>query len=197
MSWDNQYMSITPLRVHSHYSLLKALPQLPDLIRRAKEYNYSSLALTDYNNMYGAIEFYKECKNVGIKPILGVETYIRDEEGQKYNLVLLAKNEPGYKSLMKIISLISLESDEPALTDKILIKEAKDLIILSGGPWGDISKLLIHNESRALDRVKFYQSVVSEDDFYLEVTPHLFMDYGKEMRQKTIDFAKKNKIKIG
>ena len=66
----------THLHTHSHYSLLSALPKIPDLVARAKEEGMATLALTDNGNLYGAIEFYKECKKEGIKPIIGVDTYV-------------------------------------------------------------------------------------------------------------------------
>jgi DNA polymerase-3 subunit alpha len=102
--------SFVPLHVHSHYSLLKALPKIPYLVERAKAEGLEALALTDIDNMYGAIEFYKECKAAGIKPIIGVDASI--EDGKR--LILLAENEVGYKNLLQLVTKSHLESESCA-----------------------------------------------------------------------------------
>ena len=100
------------LHVHSHYSLLEALPQINDLVKAAKDDGQDALALTDNGNMYAAVEFYKACKKKEIKPILGVDAYVAprtrfDKEHRiddhTSRLVLLAKNEQGYRKLYVII----------------------------------------------------------------------------------------------
>src|SRR3989338_6471804 len=102
----------THLHTHSHYSLLDGLAKIDDLVSRTKELGMDSLAITDHGNVYGAVEFYKKAKAAGIKPILGVEAYIapgdhRDKTpaiGEKYyHLILLCKNNAGWKNLLKLI----------------------------------------------------------------------------------------------
>ena len=190
-------MSFIPLRNHSHYSLLKALPKIDELILAAKEQGCSHLSLTDYGNMYGAIEFYQACKKHKIKPIIGVEFTLQNLGQEKTSLVAIAHSIKGYKNLMKIISIISVDNPEdPRLTDKVLSENAEGLLLLSGGPWGDVSLLLLRDEALATSRINWYRSLVGVDDFYLEVTPHTFMDHGVELRSKTIAYAKKNKIPL-
>src|SRR3989344_7278962 len=101
------------LHTHSHFSLLNALPKIKDLVKAAKENNMPALALTDAGNMYGAIEFYKECKKQEIKPIIGVDFYVASRgrldkqsgiDSRRFRLVLLAKNEAGYKNLIKLVT---------------------------------------------------------------------------------------------
>ena len=89
------------LHVHSHYSLLKALPKIPDLVARAKEEGCEAFALTDIDNLYGAIEFYKECKSQGIKPIIGLDASVESRSRQ----ILLAENLEGYRNLLKLVTL--------------------------------------------------------------------------------------------
>ncbi|MDI9354789.1 MAG: PHP domain-containing protein [Cyanobium sp. MAG06] len=101
-------MSFTPLRNHTHYSLLRALPEIKQLIKKAVAHNHTAIAITDKNNMYGAIEFYKECKKNNIKPILGVELTIKSQNID-YAIVMLAKNYNSYKNMMRIVSAANIK----------------------------------------------------------------------------------------
>jgi len=181
----------THLRVHSHYSLLSALPKIDQIIKRAKDLGMTAVALTDYNNMYGTIEFYSKCKKEGLKSIIGVEFSMYYNE-RRFKLVILAKNLQGYKNLMRLTSIVNMENPvDPTLTMDILEQYKDGLIVLSGGPWGDISTLLTVNEEEAALRLQKYKSLFGED-FYLEVTPHTHMDRGEEIRKKTIALAEKH-----
>lgn len=149
-----------------------------------------SLALTDYSNMYGSIEFYRACQDKGVKPILGVEFSVPYND-RVFKLVLLAKNLLGYKNLMRLTSVANLDNPENPILPFEKLKEFKEgLIILSGGPWGELSNLLVIDESLAEKRYQEYLSLFGEN-FYLELSPHTYMDHGNEMRTKTISFAKK------
>ncbi|OHA91971.1 MAG: hypothetical protein A3J09_00495 [Candidatus Zambryskibacteria bacterium RIFCSPLOWO2_02_FULL_51_21] len=130
------------LRVHSHYSLLEALPKIPDLVKKAKRCGMETLALTDSGNLYGAIEFYKECKENGIKPIIGVDFYVairtrHDKEArvdnQRSRLVLLAENETGYKNLLKLVTASYLEGFyyKPRIDKELLEKYNEGLIAIA------------------------------------------------------------------
>jgi len=132
----------THLRVHSHYSLLEAIPKIPELVKRAKKLGMESLALTDSGNLYGAIEFYKECVDEGIKPIIGVDFYVatrtrHDKEArvdnQRTRLVLLAENEAGYKNLLKLVTASYLEGFyyKPRIDRELLEKYNDGLIAIA------------------------------------------------------------------
>lgn len=106
------------LHVHTEYSLLDGLAKIDDLILKAKNDGMEAIAITDHGAMYGVIEFYKKCKENGIRPIIGVEMYIAPRkmtdrtpriDTSPYHLTLLAKNEEGYKNLMKLVTLAHLE----------------------------------------------------------------------------------------
>ena len=141
------------LHVHSHYSLLDGLSKIPDLVKKAKEFGMPALALTDHGAMYGAIEFYKACKKNGIKPIIGVEAYIANRtrfdkepgtDTKRYHLTLLAKNNLGYKNLMKMVSLANLEGFyyKPRMDKDLLKQYGAGIICLSGCPGGEFIQLL-------------------------------------------------------
>ncbi len=174
------------LRNHSHYSLLKALPKISDLVKEAKRMGMPAVALTDYSNMYGVIEFYSTCKKENIKPIVGAELDIHYKE-RRFKIVLIAKDFDGYKNLMRIISFANIENPlAPTVTDDLLRLYNKGLIVLSGGIWGDISNLLIINKSEALDRLLFYKEIFSEN-YYLEINPQEQQELTHEdMRSSTI-----------
>src|SRR5262249_30690847 len=106
-----------PLHVHSHYSLLKALPKIPALVAAAKDAGCEVLALTDIDNMYGAIEFYAECKKSGIKPIIGLDANIGDGK----RTLLYAKNYEGYKNLIALVTKSHMtEAVGTPITDDML-----------------------------------------------------------------------------
>ncbi len=193
----------THLRTHSHYSLLSALPKIDALVSAAKADGQTALALTDYGNMYGAIEFYKECTKKGIKPILGAEVYIapRDlvhkEHGTDdrcFHLVLLAENIEGYKNLMEIISFGQIEGlfEKPRITKEILKKHHSGIIALSGGLEGDIGHMLKQGDiSRAEALVREYVDIFGKDNFFLELSHRPKSEYGDVVFKQTEVLASK------
>ncbi|MDE1924587.1 MAG: DNA polymerase III subunit alpha [Patescibacteria group bacterium] len=118
------------LHVHSHYTLLGALPKIPDLVKKAQEFGCTALALTDKDNLYGAIEFYKECKAAGLKPIIGLDASV---DGNK-RLLLYAQNLEGYKNLLALVTKSHMQADEKPLVTKEMLAEHRDgLIMLDPG----------------------------------------------------------------
>jgi len=131
------------LQTHSHYSLLEALPKIPDLIKKAGLAGMNTLALTDSGNLYGAIEFYKECLDREIKPIIGVDFYVayrsrHDKEArvdtENSRLVLLAENNLGYQNLLKLVTDSYLEGFyyKPRIDKELLEKYHDGLIAIAG-----------------------------------------------------------------
>jgi DNA polymerase-3 subunit alpha len=118
------------LSAHSHYSLLDGLSQIDDLVKQAAFYGMPALALTDRNNLYGAMEFYKAAKKAGVKPILGVDAD-SDIAGSNNHIVFLAENEKGYKNLLKLISKAQLsDQTNPRVSSKIIAEHGAGLIAL-------------------------------------------------------------------
>src|SRR5690606_29987895 len=154
-----------------------------DLARRAAELGMSAIALTDHGVMYGAVAFYKACKERGIKPILGCELYLttgslRDRGARKdqpiYHLIVLARNEQGYRNLMKLCSIAQLEGFhyKPRIDLDALRDHAEGLVCLSSCLAGEVSQHLLHDRhDEAKQAAERYRSIFG-DDFYLEIQDH-------------------------
>jgi DNA polymerase-3 subunit alpha len=185
------------LRTHSHYSILKSLPQIKQLVKKASELKMPALALTDYNNMYGAIEFYKACKDKNIKPILGAEIDFRTENNlkKKYKLVFLAKSEIGYKSLMRLVSIAQIKDRlDPHVNLKMLrenFNKDSGIVVLSGAQDGEISDALARGDFDTAKKIlENIENIFGENSFYLELSPQNNFDYAEEIKENTIKFVK-------
>lgn len=174
-------MGFVHLHVHSVYSLLDGAAPIKKLVARAKELGMDSLAITDHGAMYGVIDFYKECKNQGIKPIIGMEAYVApgslyDREGvREYaHLILLSKNETGYRNLIKLSSIAFVDGFyyKPRIDYDILGQYSEGLICLSACIAGDIPHSLLEgNVKRAYDIARKLKAMFG-DDFYIELQNH-------------------------
>lgn len=174
----------THLHLHTQFSLLDGACRLGELVSRAKELGMTSLAITDHGNMYGAVDFYRECKKQGIKPIIGCEVYVAprtrfDKEKTldgKYNhLILLVKNEIGYKNLIKMVSQSYTEGFyfKPRIDHDLLEKYSEGLVCLSACIAGEVPQLLLKKEyQEAKETALWYKSVFGEGNYYLEVQNH-------------------------
>ncbi|KKP96302.1 MAG: polymerase III alpha subunit protein [Candidatus Levybacteria bacterium GW2011_GWA2_36_13] len=196
------------LHNHSEYSLLDGLSKIDLMIKRTKELGMSSLAITDHGNMHGAIKFYKACKEAEIKPIIGSEIYIskrtrHDKEAgidtESNHLILLAKNEAGYKNLMKIISVSNLEGYyyKPRSDIELLREYHEGLICLSSCVKGYISEpLLSGQEETAKKRAKLLSEIFGENHFYLEIQKHLNVKDQDRLNEKLIALSKETGIPL-
>lgn len=196
------------LHNHSEYSLLDGLSKIDLMIKRAKELGMSSLAITDHGNMYGAIKFYKACKEAEIKPIIGSEIYIskrtrHDKEAgidtESNHLILLAKNEVGYKNLMKIISVSNLEGYyyKPRSDIELLKEYHEGLICLSSCVKGYVSEpLLSGQDETAKKRAQALLEIFGENHFYLEIQKHLNVKDQDRLNEKLIALSKETGIPL-
>ena len=169
------------LHVHTEYSLLDGSNRIKDLIQRVKELGMNSVAITDHGVMYGVVEFYKEALKNGIKPILGCEIYTAKRNMQDKqpgldsdygHLVLLAKNQTGYKNLMKIVSLGFTEGFyyKPRVDYQTLEKYSEGIIALSACLSGDIPAAILNNDyERAAELANRLNTIFGQDNFYLEL----------------------------
>jgi DNA polymerase-3 subunit alpha len=155
----------------------------------------TSLAITDYSNMYGAIEFYKSCKDKKINPIVGVEFSLFYNE-RRFTIVLLAKNFTGYKNLMRLTSLANVDDPHnPILKDTDLIQYSDGLIALSGGYDGDVNNLLIIDKKDAQKRCDFYKKIFGED-YYIEINPQLSLENATKIREESISYAREHGLPL-
>lgn len=173
------------LHVHSEYSLLDGLSNISSMLKFVKENGMDSLAITDHGAMYGAIDFYKEAKKQEVKPIIGIEAYMtagemkdRAEKGrtQNFHLLLLAKDNEGYRNLMRLTSLAHLEGYyyRPRFDRKTLVKYSKGLICTSACPLGEVGQALIQDDYKLAKRtVKWFLDIFGKD-YYLEIQRHSF-----------------------
>jgi DNA polymerase-3 subunit alpha len=170
------------LHVHSHYSLLDGACRIEDLAARAKEFHMPALALTDHGNLFGAVEFFKECVKAGVKPIIGYESYVapksrldRDAAGISdagHHLTLLAESISGYKNLLKLSSIAYIDGFyyRPRIDKELLVVYPKGIIAMSGCLSGEIPTLLLgghRDKARAV--AGFYREIFGKGGFFLEI----------------------------
>lgn len=176
-------MSFTHLHVHSEFSLLDGAIRVPDLCEKVATLGQTSVAITDHGWVASAVKFASEAKDAGIKPIIGMETYLATNGemgspaksgGDNYHLTLLAKNAEGYKNLMRLTSLGHIEglSYKPRIDRRLLAQHAKGIIVLSGCIGAEIPQTIIERgEQAGLKLAREYQRTFG-DDFYIEVMHH-------------------------
>ncbi len=196
------------LHTHSHYSLLNALPHLDELVKTAKDLGMSALALTDAGNMYGTIEFYQTCKKNKIKPIIGVDFYVasrtrNDKQGgidnRRTRLVLLAKNEVGYKNLIKLVTDSYFEGFyyKPRIDRELIQKYSEGLICIMPHFSGEVSYALKNGDKeKAVASIDWFKKIFGADNFFLEITHHPEIEGQIELKEKIIKIAKETKTPL-
>ncbi len=194
------------LHTHSHYSLLDGLSKIEQIVERVKEFGMDTIALTDHGNLYGAIEFYKKAKAGGIKPILGMETYVapRDrfskEPGEKYyHLVLLAENETGWKNLIKLSSAACLEGYyyKPRVDKDLLRQHHEGLIALSACIGGEVNTALLLGKKEEAKRLALeYQEIFGTGNFFLEIQTHPNLPDAITVRERAIALSHETGIPL-
>ena len=171
------------IHLHTEYSLLDGMSKIGDLFEHVKEQGMDSVAITDHGVMYGAIEFYQKAQKHEVKPLLGMEAYTtnvpldsKPERGKfkNFHLLLLAKNNVGYKNLMKLTSIGQVDGYyyRPRITREILAKHSEGIICTSACPAGELASALIEDDwKKAKETAQWFVDVFG-DDYYLEVQRH-------------------------
>ncbi len=197
--------SFVHLHCHSHYSLLDGASKLPALVQRAKGLGMEALALTDHGNLYGAVEFLREAKEVGLKPIIGLEAYVapghRSERAgggasgkeTSFHLTLLARTGEGVRNLLRLSSLSFLEGFyyKPRIDKAILQQHAAGLICLSGCVASEFSDHLLHGKRPEAEALcAWYQKVFGPENFYVEIQDN-GVQIQRDHAQEAIDLAQR------
>ncbi|MBR2957377.1 MAG: DNA polymerase III subunit alpha, partial [Clostridia bacterium] len=174
----------THLHLHTEYSLLDGACRIRPLVAAAKELGQTSLAITDHGSLFGAIDFYKEAKKQGIKPIIGCEVYVAARtrfdkvhgiDSERYHLVLLAENDTGYRNLIKIVSDAWTQGfyTKPRVDKELLEKYHEGIIALSACLAGEIPQALLKNDyEQAVKTALWYKETFGENNFFIEIQNH-------------------------
>ena len=198
------------LHVHTEYSLLDGAIRTKQLAKKIASWfpdendPARSVAITDHGVLYGAVEFYESCKSQGVKPILGCETYVapsgmRSRDDKRYNhLLLLAENMTGWHNLVKLISIANTEGFyyKPRIDHELLSQYSKGIIASSACLAGEIPQyILTGNFDKAVECAENYQSIMGENNFFLEIMPNSLAEQ-KKVNQAIIEISRKTGIPI-
>jgi DNA polymerase III subunit alpha len=207
--------SFTHLHVHTEFSMLDGAARLDELVAKAVADGMPAIGMTDHGNMYGTLDFYKECNKQGIKPIIGTEAYMAhdhrserptrrgrlddsggDTEGGKklyYHLTLLAENQTGYKNLIQLSSLAFMEGYyyKPRMDWELLDKYSDGLIATTGCLGGHVLQSLLNGDEKgAIDKAARLQDIFGRDNLFVELQDH-GLAAQRETNPKLIEIAKK------
>ena len=203
--------SFAHLHVHTEYSMLDGAARVADLVAEVARQEMPAIAMTDHGNVFGAFDFYKQAKKVGVKPIIGIEAYVAPESrfekkrvkwadggqddvsggGAYTHMTILAENNEGLSNLFKLSSLASLEGYyyKPRMDRELLTKYAKGLIATTGCPGGEIqTRLRMGAFKEAMAAASDYRDIFGAENFYLEI-----MDHGIEIESR----VKADLLKLG
>jgi DNA polymerase III subunit alpha len=197
------------LHNHTQYSLLDGACRVDDILKTAVAMKMPALAITDHGNLFGAIDFYRQARKLKIKPIIGIETYVAPESRHKktglkgftesgFHLLLLAKNETGYKNLIKLSSIAYLEGfyHKPRIDKEILRQYADGLIACSACLHGEVAKNILNGRFDDAERVtKEYLDIFGKDNFYLEIQDHGIPEDAR-VKAAVIDIARRLEVRL-
>jgi DNA polymerase-3 subunit alpha len=188
------------LHCHTHYSLLDGANRIPELVQRVKDLSMNAVAMTDHGNLYGAIEFYQECRAADLNPVIGYEAYVApgkrtEREARRrgdagYHLTLLAKNLAGFKNLIKMASAAFLEGYHyvPRIDKELLEAHKEGLICLSGCASSEFSEFILKDQLEEATRVAQWFHHLFGADFYVEIQNN-GLDIQKHCAAGAIDIA--------
>lgn len=201
-------MNFTHLHVHTEYSLLDGSNKIKEYVARVKKLGMDSAAITDHGVMYGVIDFYKEAKAQGIKPILGCEVYVApgsrfdkeagNNEDRYYHLVLLAENNEGYQNLMKIVSIGFIDGFyyKPRVDIETLETYHEGIIALSACLAGEIPRYIMRGMyEEACKSALRYQNIFGKNNFFLELQDH-GMPEQKQVNQSLLRMSREMGIEL-
>ena len=194
-----------PLHIHTEYSLLDGMIRVADLVKYAADNGLPGIAITDHGVMYSAIEFYEQAEKAGINPLIGCEFYVHNGDikvkdpanNPLYHLILIAKNDKGYKNLIKLVSTAWCEGFyyTPRINFELLSKYSEGLICASACLGGEVLKHFLNGENdKAYKTAERYKKLFG-DDYYIELQDHN-LEEQKRTNPLLIKLAKDLNIKM-
>ena len=196
----------THLHVHTEYSMLDGISRIPDLVDQTQRLGMESLAITDHGSLYGVVDFYSECKERGIKPIVGCETYVAhkhrtdrsNSERSPHHLVLLARDNTGYRNLMQLVTLAHLEGFHyrPRVDKELLERYREGLICLSGCPSAEVPKLIADGDLAGAQRAAAWYKDLFGDGYFLELQRHEDIPQLPEINQGLVTLGRELQIPL-
>lgn len=191
------------LHLHTEYSLLDGVGKIDEYLDRAKELGMEAMAITDHGNMFGAVEFYQKAIKKGIKPIIGMEAYLaegamEEKEGRNFHLILLAKNEVGYKNLMELSSGAYIDGFyyRPRIDKTFLMEHSEGIVALSACMQGEIARRLLDEEpAEAVEKALDEYLDIFGDDFYIELQANGIPDQ-RMVNEKLYELAQRRGVKV-
>jgi len=196
------------LHTHSHFSLLDGLSKIDKMVGLTKEFGMSAVGLTDHGAMYGAIEFYKTCTAQGIKPIIGIEAYIANRtrfdkepgiDNKRFHLTLLAKNNQGYRNLVRLTTLANLEGYyyKPRMDKDLLREYAEGIICLSGCFGGELARAVRNRDKeRSIAVAREYQEIFGKENYFIEIMHKPEIEGHNEVERELIALARELDIPL-
>lgn len=196
------------LHNHTHYSLLDGLQKVEPMLDKVKAYGMDAVAITDHGTLSGAIEFYKKSIDKNINPIIGIETYVAprlhtDKEAGKdkanYHLILLAMNNEGYRNLMRLATIASLDGfyHKPRVDHQLLEQYNQGIIVLSGCANGEVGDAIRNQQDKEAEKIALWYKKVFGDRYYLEVQDHGHKwDVQDAINKKVLQLGKKLEIPV-
>jgi len=199
-------MDFVHLHTHSHFSLLDGLAKIPLLVERAKGFGMKAIALTDHESLYGAIEFYQACTAAGVKPLIGVETYVTSRgrhkkagriDDERFHLILIARTTAGYHNLLKMITKAHLEGFyyKPRIDFELLREYGDGLIASSACINGQIAQSILRGTDPE-PVLRQYLDVFGTENFFLELQDHPHIPEQKIVNTALISLAKKHALHL-
>ena len=190
----------THLHVHTEYSMLDGISRIKEMVAQTKNLGMDALAITDHGSLYGVVDFYSECKEAGIKPIIGCEVYVahgsrRDKtnsERSPHHLVLLARDNTGYQNLMQLVTQAHLEGFHyrPRIDKELLAERSQGLICLSSCPSAEVPKLLADGDQAGAKQAALWYKELFGDGYFLELQAHQHVPQLDEINQGLVGLSR-------
>ncbi len=190
------------LHCHTQFSVLQSPSSVNDIISKAKSLGLTHVAMTDHGNMMGAFHFVREALKQDLTPILGIEMNVckdhlnKDVKDNGFQIVILAKNKKGYHNLTKIASIAQTEGFYyvPRVSREVLLKYKEDLVILTGGPWGEVPSLILNAGEMIAEKAFLWWKENFGENFYAEINRH-GLEEEKVINDALLKFCKKHDVK--